>query len=67
MLTFDFCWVAEALNCLAATAMVGACVKRLEFTTFSSLIRHYMPLPAADVYSNSILKSEINFTQKKLQ
>ena len=23
-LTFDFCWVAEALNCLAATAMVGA-------------------------------------------
>ena len=26
VLTFDFCWVAEALNCLAATAMVGAWV-----------------------------------------
>jgi len=26
---FDFCWVAEALNCLAATAMVGACLAML--------------------------------------
>ena len=27
ILTLDFCWVAEALNCLAATAMVGAWVR----------------------------------------